>query len=60
MNADGSDQHPLTGTRSGDSGDGDPAWSPDGRKIAFDSDRSGKSRIYLMNADGSRQRPLTQ
>jgi TolB protein len=36
-----------------------PAWSPDGRKIAFASERDGNSEIYLMNADGSGQRSLT-
>jgi len=28
-------------------------WSPDGRKIAFVSDRSGEEEIYLLNQDGS-------
>ena len=30
-----------------------PAWSPDGRRIAFMSDRAGPSEIHLMRADGS-------
>ncbi len=30
-----------------------PAWSPDKSRIAFTSDRDGKTQIYLMNADGS-------
>jgi Tol biopolymer transport system component len=37
-----------------------PAWSPDGRKIAFVSERDGNSEIYVMNADGSGQRNLTR
>jgi Tol biopolymer transport system component len=37
-----------------------PTWSPDGRKIAFVSDRTGSSEVYVMNADGSGQRRLTR
>ena len=33
--------------------DADPAWSPDGKWIAFDSDRGGAVSIFRMNADGS-------
>ena len=36
-----------------------PAWSPDGRKIAFVSNRDGNSEVYVMNANGSGQRNLT-
>jgi TolB protein len=36
----------------------DPAWSPDGKSIAFASSRSGVSAIYVMNADGTRTRLL--
>jgi TolB protein len=36
-----------------------PAWSPDGRKIAFTSDRDGNREIYVMNADGTGLTRLT-
>lgn len=35
------------------------AVSPDGRQVAFASDRSGRPMIYLMNIDGSNVRRLT-
>lgn len=35
-----------------------PAWSPDGRQIAFVTDRTGRWELWVMNADGSAQRPL--
>ncbi len=31
----------------------DPAWSPDGSKIAFTTTRDGNAEIYVMDADGS-------
>ena len=37
----------------------DPAWSPDGTKIAFTTDRDGNFEIYVMNADGTGQTRLT-
>jgi TolB protein len=36
-----------------------PAWSPDGRKMAFASDRSSSLQIWVMKADGTRPRQLT-
>ncbi|HEY4523878.1 MAG TPA: DPP IV N-terminal domain-containing protein [Candidatus Paceibacterota bacterium] len=36
-----------------------PIYSPDGTKIYFISTRDGAPQIYVMNADGGDQRPLT-
>jgi hypothetical protein len=36
-----------------------PAWSPDGTKIAFVSERDGNDEIYVMNADGTGQVNVT-
>ena len=50
MAADGSAFLNLTDNSSLDS---DPAWSPDGRRIAFVSTRSGNADLWVMNADGT-------
>ncbi len=36
-----------------------PAWSPDGEKIAFASARDGTPHIFVMNADGTGTKRLT-
>jgi len=36
-----------------------PRWSPDSKQIAFISNRGGSAQIWLMNADGSQPRQLT-
>ncbi|HLF25273.1 MAG TPA: hypothetical protein VJG32_02960 [Anaerolineae bacterium] len=39
--------------------DHEPTWSLDGREIAFISNRSGRSEVYVMPANGGNQRRLT-
>ena len=36
-----------------------PSWSPDGRHIAFNSNRDGNTEIYVMGSDGTNLRRLT-
>ena len=55
MRSDGSDLRQLTTSPGFDE---NPAWSPDGRLIAFQTQRDGNFELYVMNPDGSEQRPL--
>jgi TolB protein len=50
MNADGSGATNLTRHPASDSS---PAWSADGRHIAFETNRDGNREIYLMDVDGA-------
>lgn len=36
-----------------------PSWFPDGKRIAFQSDRTGVMQIWVMNDDGTGARQLT-
>src|SRR5947208_1614870 len=57
MNADGSGQLRLTRNTEYD---GEPAWSPDGRTIVFESNRHGNFDLFVMNPNGSGLRTLTR
>ena len=65
MNADGGAEHRLTDIDPDASSPArlffqvEPAWSPDGTKIAFSSRRGGTFDIYVMNGDGTGTRRLT-
>jgi len=56
VNADGSGQRRLARHVR----DFPPAWSPDGRKLAFVRDVGANSEVYVVNADGSGERRLTR
>ena len=61
MDADGDNLQKLTNNPSDDRY---PSWSPDGERIAFESDRDAEGNphgidIYVMDADGGNQERLT-
>ena len=56
MNPDGTGVKQLTFNAAGDF---EPAWSLDGKKIAFTSNRDGNQEVYTMMADGTGQRNRT-
>lgn len=37
-----------------------PDWSPNGRKIVFQSSRTGNDEVFVMKSDGTRQKNLTK
>jgi TolB protein len=56
MRADGSNQVRVTSSPQVDTF---PAWSPDGNKIAFQSNENGNFEIFTVYPDGSERKRLT-
>jgi len=56
MNVDGKEQRRLT---DGTAMERAPAFSPDGRRIAFESNEDGDIDIYVINVDGTEKKQLT-
>ena len=50
---------PINLTQTSDSREKDPVWSPDGRWIAFISDRTGEEELYLVDQHGGEWQQLT-
>ena len=56
MAADGGNAHALMADRAKDV---EPAWTPDGTRIVFRSDRDGVSNLYAVGVDGAGMVRLT-
>lgn len=57
MNPDGTNTWQLTETPDPLNSD-NPVWSPDGSKIAFDTNRAGPVELWIMDSDGANPAPL--
>ncbi|MEX2145428.1 MAG: Tol-Pal system beta propeller repeat protein TolB [Candidatus Rokuibacteriota bacterium] len=57
IDADGSNPRRLTGGTGDNQG---ATWSPNGRHLAFQSNREGRWQIFAMLADGTAQEPITR
>ncbi len=56
VTADGTRETPVS---SDTTNEAQPAWSPDGAKIAFVTNRDGDNEIYVMDTTGANARRLT-
>ncbi len=50
---------PRQYTAGGKGGDHSPRWSPDGKTLAFVSNRSGKPQVFILPVDGGEAKALT-
>ena len=57
LSKDGKKPFQLTNNPKGSSTS--PAWSPDGKWIAFLTDRGNKNQIYVISTDGGEAKPAT-
>src|SRR5947209_1133715 len=55
MNSDGGNIRQITHDAYNDQV---PKWSPDGKRVLFFSDKSGRNQIYTMRLDGSEWQPV--
>ncbi len=60
VRTDGTGLVKLTNSRGGKVNNGLDSWSPDGKRIAFVSNRTGTYEIYVMNANGSSVTQVTR
>jgi TolB protein len=37
-----------------------PSWFPDGKRVAFQSDRTGRMEVWIMNVDGTNAQQVTR
>jgi Tol biopolymer transport system component len=58
INSDGTGSRQLTEDCNHRNSD-DPSWSPDGTKILFSTGRSGRNELWVMDADGSNEKRLS-
>ncbi len=56
VKADGSDHRPLT---TGKFTESQPRWSPDGKRIAYLSNKDGTPQVYVRWMDGGLTQPVT-
>ena len=59
MNPDGRDSRRLVAKAEGWAAERDPAWSPDGKSIAFSASTNGQYDLWIAPAAGGAARRVT-